>query len=117
VSERKIERNLKKFQNSPKKKEEVAGSRRKEGEMSTKPRKYLICMKMNKGKMVNTFRVKRPKYSLKVKSTQLFENSNGKSVILIERLKYPANRRVDKGKIVMWKSKEMRKDKISLSEL
>jgi hypothetical protein len=69
VSETKIERNLKKFQHSSKKKEEVAGSRRKEDEMSTKPIKYLICMKTNKGKMVNTLGVKRPKYSLK---TQLF---------------------------------------------
>jgi len=50
VSEGKIERNLKKFEHPSKKKEEVAGSRRKEGEMSTKPRKYLICMKRKKAK-------------------------------------------------------------------
>jgi hypothetical protein len=76
VSERKIERNLKKFQNSPKKKEEVAGSRRKEGEMSTKPRKYLIRMKTNKGKMVNTLGVKRLKYSLKTLSSLKTQMAN-----------------------------------------
>jgi hypothetical protein len=53
-----------------------AGSRRKEGEMSTKPRKYLIRLKTNKGKMVNTPRVKRPKYSLKTLSSLKTQMAN-----------------------------------------
>jgi hypothetical protein len=55
--------------------------------MSTKPRKYQICM--NKGRKVNTHGMKRPKYSLKKFSS--LTNSNGKSVIINERQKFSVN--------------------------
>jgi len=57
--------------------------------MTKKPGKYLIWMKTNKGKKVNTQGIKRPKYSLK--KLQLFANSNGKLVILSKRPKYPTS--------------------------
>jgi hypothetical protein len=55
----------KNFKTSRRSKKKMLEAEERRREIPKKPRKYQICMKTNKGKIVNTCVTKRPKYSLK----------------------------------------------------